>query len=166
MSIDSPAHSPQGYDIRFGAPGPAGFLSNLSPFPFIFDGIRYGSMEGFLQSLKFQHEVDVVGLREMSGLNAQRTGQAGNRWKESQTLWYRGMALKRQGVVYPLILRLAFEALYRQNPGYRAAIKATVGAALYHSIGKADPTDTILTETEFIDLLEWLQQYPQDPSLG
>ena len=33
---------------------PAGTLSNFAPHPFVIDGVECNSMEGFLQSLKFE----------------------------------------------------------------------------------------------------------------
>lgn len=41
-------------DIGSGSGYPAANLSNFSPHPFVIDGVECNSMEGFLQSLKFQ----------------------------------------------------------------------------------------------------------------
>ena len=41
-------------DIGSGTGYPSANLSNFSPHMFIVDGIKCNSMEGFLQSLKFQ----------------------------------------------------------------------------------------------------------------
>ena len=41
-------------DIGSGTGYPSSALSNFAPHSFVFDGIECASMEGFLQSLKFQ----------------------------------------------------------------------------------------------------------------
>ncbi|MDO5465249.1 MAG: hypothetical protein Q4F40_09975, partial [Akkermansia sp.] len=60
-------------------------------------------------------------------------------------------------VDYQQLLRAAFCACYNQNPDYRAALAATTGMNLDHSIGKNDPTQTVLTIAEFTDILTWLR---------
>lgn len=40
-------------DIGSGSGYPSAALSNFAPHPFIIDGVQCNSMEGFLQSLKF-----------------------------------------------------------------------------------------------------------------
>lgn len=40
-------------DIGSGKVGPAGGLSNFRPRPFVFDGVECASMEGLLQSFKY-----------------------------------------------------------------------------------------------------------------
>ena len=42
-------------DISSGSGYPASSLSNFAPHEFIIDNIKCASMEGFLQSLKFQN---------------------------------------------------------------------------------------------------------------
>lgn len=42
-------------DISSGAGYPASSLSNFAPHEFIIDDVKCASMEGFLQSLKFQN---------------------------------------------------------------------------------------------------------------
>lgn len=41
-------------DIGSGKGYPSSALSNFAPHPFVIDGIECNSMEGFLQSLKFE----------------------------------------------------------------------------------------------------------------
>ena len=43
-------------DIGSGNGYPSGALSNFSPHPFVFDGVKCNSMEGLLQSFKFDKE--------------------------------------------------------------------------------------------------------------
>lgn len=43
-------------DIGSGSGYPSSSLSNFAPHPFVIDGIECNSMEGFLQSLKFENQ--------------------------------------------------------------------------------------------------------------
>ena len=42
-------------DIGSGSGYPSANLSNFSPHPFVIDGVECNSMEGFLQSLKYEN---------------------------------------------------------------------------------------------------------------
>lgn len=43
-------------DIGAGNGYPQSALSNFAPHPFVIDGVKCNSMEGFLQSLKFESQ--------------------------------------------------------------------------------------------------------------
>jgi len=67
-------------DIRSGSP--AGRLSNFSPHPFIFDGVECASMEGLLQSFKFDKPHIQAVVCQLVGIKAKRRGQKRNKaWK-------------------------------------------------------------------------------------
>ena len=137
---------------------PGGDLSNFSPFEFFFDSIRCASMEGLLQSLKFEDvdvQVEVCGL---VGGKAKRRGMTRNEiWQASQTLWWRGKAFDRHGPEFQELLDRMFDAL-ATNEGFLTALRATEDATLVHSIGQPDPALTILTEREFCDRLTRLRE--------
>lgn len=46
-------------DIKSGCGYPASALSNFAPHPFVLDGVYCASMEGFLQSLKFNSIINI-----------------------------------------------------------------------------------------------------------
>ena len=58
-------------DIKAKAPYPAGMLSNFAPHAFLFDGVRCASMEGFVQSLKIEDEVEQANVCNLVGAAAQ-----------------------------------------------------------------------------------------------
>ncbi len=145
-------------DIGSGNGFPQGALSNFTPHPFVLDGVRIASMEGFLQSLKFDkpHIQEVVcGL---VGLAAKRRGQKRNKaWKRGQTLWWRETAHPRASQSYQDLLDRAYQAVFDQHEGFRKALAASGSAVLRHSMGKSSIADTVLTEREMCSRLTKLR---------
>ena len=128
---------------------PAGTLSNFSPHPFILDGVECASMEGFLQSLKFDKIPVQNEICKLVGLRAKTRGQKRNKaWKRVQKLWWQGQEFDRRGDEFQKLLDRAFEAL-AQNTGFKNALLATKNAVLTHSMGKNKKSDTVLTVSEF-----------------
>lgn len=130
---------------------PASALSNFAPHPFIIDGIKCNSMEGFLQSLKFSNPEMQEYVCTLVGIAAKRKGH-GKNWYRTQTLYWRGKPIKRDSKEYQILLNRAYNALY-QNEGFKAALAATKNATLTHSIGKNKINETVLTIREFCSRL-------------
>lgn len=133
---------------------PANEISNFAHHPFVFDGVRCASMEGFLQSLKEKDPRVQKQICKLSGIEAKRRGKKLDAaWKREQTLWWKGKAYDRHGMAYQKLLNRAFKALLK-NGSFRRALRATGTATLTHSVGKTDPRETVLTEHEFCSRLE------------
>jgi predicted NAD-dependent protein-ADP-ribosyltransferase YbiA (DUF1768 family) len=141
---------------------PAGALSNFSPHPFVFDGVECASMEGLLQSFKFDKEHIQVEVCKLVGLKAKRRGQKRNRaWKQAQTLWWKGVAYPRKSDEYQQLLDRAFDAL-ATNEGFQRALLASGTATLTHSMGRSKKADTCLTTAEFVSRLTRIRTRLQD----
>lgn len=141
-------------DISSGSRYPSSALSNFAPHPFVFDGVECASMEGLLQSFKFDKEHIQVEICTLVGIAAKRRGSKRNKaWKRRQTLWWKGVAYDRSGPEYQKLLDRAFDAL-AENAKFQAALLATGDAKLTHSIGRSKPQDTCLTKREFCSRLE------------
>lgn len=141
---------------------PSSALSNFAPHPFKIDGVLCNSMEGFLQSLKFEqvHIQETVCL--LIGLEAKRRGRSRNkRWQGLQTLWWKGKAYPRRSEEYQRLLDRAYKEL-ASNPGFQRALLATGEATLTHSIGSRDESKTVLTEREFCSRLTKLRKELQN----
>ena len=138
-------------DIGSGTGYPSASLSNFAPHPFEIDGVHCNSMEGFLQSLKFSNPDMQKEVCKLVGKQAKFKGKKKNWWK-TQTLWWQGVAIKRDSQEYQVLLDRAFEALSK-NEGFKNALIATGNATLTHTIGKNDPTKTVLTRQEFCSRL-------------
>ena len=138
-------------DIRSGKPYPACALSNFAPHEFFIDGVRCASAEGFLQSLKFKGVDMQEHICSLVGRAAKAAGKDKN-WKTTQTLYWRGVEIKRDSDEYQKLLDRAYAAL-AQNEGFVNALLATHDAKITHSIGKSKINDTVLTEREFCSRL-------------
>lgn len=139
-------------DIGSGNGYPASALSNFAPHPFVIDGIECASMEGFLQSLKFKNPEMQKYVCSLVGIRAKMKGK-NKKWWKTQTLWWQGEEIGRHSLVYQELLDRAYYELSK-NENFKRALLATRNSSLTHSMGKSDPTHTILTEREFCSRLE------------
>lgn len=154
-------------DVRAGAEWPIWRLSNLAPNMFTFAGYAVASMEGLLQSLKYQDEVDAAAVRDLAGRRAKKAGRKRrNEWQSTGTLWFRGVPLDRFGPRYQALLDGAYRALFDQSLPARTALLATGNATIVHTLGHDEPAETVLTQTEFcsrlIAIRSILQAQPPD----
>ena len=75
-------------DIESSGAYPANVLSNLCGNKFEIDGFQCGSMEGFLQALKFSDKQTQHQVCQMKGIRAKR--KSSNAWKARQQLYWNG----------------------------------------------------------------------------
>lgn len=129
---------------------PASALSNFFPHPFIFDDIECASMEGLLQSFKFDKAHVQKEVCKLVGKAAKFRGKKRNKaWKHKQTLWWKGQVFDRHGPAYQALLDDAYDAL-ATNTGFQKALLASGSAVLTHSIGNNNSSETCLTTSEFV----------------
>lgn len=147
-------------DIGSGNGYPESALSNFAPHQFEIDGITCHSMEGFLQSLKFQNPDMQAHVCTLVGKKAKFKGKK-KKWYRNQTLYWQGQEIDRHGQAYQDLLDRAFEAL-GQNQGFKKALLATQNATLTHSMGKNKAAETILTKQEFCSRLTKLRTQLQN----
>lgn len=143
-------------DIGSGKAYPANALSNFAPHPFTFDGVEISSMEGFLQSLKFQSEDMAKYVCTLVGYAAKKKGQNKN-WKVTQTLYWLGKPIKRESQEYQDLLDRAYQAMFDQSDSFRRALKASGNSTLTHSMGRTNARETVLTVREFCSRLTKLR---------
>lgn len=143
-------------DIGSDSGYPAAALSNFSPHDFTVDGVECASMEGFLQSLKYANPDMQVYVCTLVGKKAKFKGSKKN-WQRNQTLYWKGHPIPRQSDEYEALLDKAFTAL-AQNKKFQKALLASGNANLTHSMGKRDPSKTVLTTNEFCSRLMYLRQ--------
>lgn len=138
-------------DIGSGSGYPSSNLSNFSPHGFVVDGVECASMEGFLQSLKFQDPEMQKHVCTLVGKAAKFKGKK-KKWWKTQTLYWQGEAIPRDSERYQELLDKAFNAL-SENSSFRRALLATQNATLTHNMGKKKPSETVLTKNEFTSRL-------------
>lgn len=132
---------------------PYGALSNFTAHSFIFDGVECASMEGLLQSFKFDKPNTQIVICSLVGFRAKRQGKTCDKyWKSVQKLWWKGITFEREGSEYQELLDRAFDAL-SENKDFQKALLATGDVNLTHSIGNPNKWDTCLTEDEFCSRL-------------
>ncbi|MBQ3102498.1 hypothetical protein IJC60_05800 [bacterium] len=145
-------------DIHSKGAFPSNVLSNFHKSKFELDGIKINSMEGFLQSLKTPDQKLQKKICKMVGKDAKI---AGTTLKETgfdgKTLHWNGKTLDRFSEDYQELLKRAYDAKFKKDSLFRKAIAATDGKTLTHSIGLQNKEETILTEKEFINMLELLK---------
>lgn len=146
----------EGMDIRTGAGGVAGRLSNLTHRRFLFDGIECGSIEGALQSFKFKDPNMQAEICKLGGMKAKRSGSSKN-WRQKQVLYWKGNEIKRDSQEYQKLLDLLYQSAFDQCEKYRKDILSCVGVTFTHSIGKRKVQDTVLTTQEFTSRLKKLR---------
>ena len=138
-------------DIGSNGAYPAGELSNFTPYSFTFRGIDFVSMEALLQGLKFEGIEKQNKIFKQVGIQAKFKGKK-RKWYLDQQLYWQGKPMMRDSEEYRSFVEEAFNAL-AENKDFQKALLATGNRRLYHSIGKSDPTKTILTEKEFCSIL-------------
>lgn len=143
-------------DISSDGRYPGAMLSNFTPYEFTFRGKRFLSMESLLQGLKFETIETQNGVFERVGVKAKLRGKK-RKWYLDQTLYWQGTPMKRDSEEYKNIVREAFYAL-AENIDFQQTLLATGSKRLYHTMGKSDPTRTILTEDEFCEILTNLRK--------
>lgn len=147
-------------DIGSGTGYPESALSNFAPHPFTIDGIECNSMEGFLQSLKFENPDMQKEVCKLVGKQAKFKGKK-KKWWRFQTLYWKGVSYKRDSEEYQILITRAYDCLF-ENQGFRKALQATGNSTLTHSMGKNKITETVLTEREFMKQLNRLRNKLED----
>lgn len=143
-------------DISSTSKYPAGYLSNFTPYNFTFRGFEFTSMESLLQGLKFEGVETQNSVFQRVGVKAKLRGKK-RKWYLDQTLYWQSTPMKRDSTEYRSLVKEAFEAL-SQNADFQKALLATDNKTLYHTMGKSDPTRTILTEEEFCEILTGIRK--------
>ena len=143
-------------DIGSGTKYPAGALSNFSPHPFEIDGVKCNSMEGLLQSLKFESVEMQEHVCTLVGIKAKSKGRK-KKWFRTQTLHWRGTVMPRDSQEYQDLLDRAYDAL-AENTKFQKALLASGDAVLKHSIGKKSKNETVLTKREFCSRLTTIRE--------
>lgn len=151
-------------DIGSGNGYPSSALSNFAPHPFIIDGVECASMEGFLQSLKFESVDMQKYVCTLVGKAAKKKGRNKN-WRQKQELYWQGKIYKRDSDDYQNLLNKAYNRL-SENTGFQKALQATNGCVLEHSIGKSKTSETVLTKQEFCSRLTYLRDKGKLPEIN
>lgn len=142
-------------DIHSKGKWPSYALSNFYPHEFMFNGVKCGSMEGFLQAIKTENPDRQRMVCSLSKKEAKM--RSTDTWKKEQNLFWDGKTYNRHGFRFQFLIRRAYREMLKQSPKFREALLATGTKRLFHTIGNTNPHDTILTERELCDILTELR---------
>lgn len=138
---------------------PYGLLDPSAPIRFEIDGIQCASLDGFLESLKFEKEADQKSISKYVGNSAKKRGQnkdhPGNK-KANRILYWQGKTFKRNSKEFDALINRVFKEMAK-NKIWRAALMLTEDEDFTHSKGKTNKKDTILTQKELTDNLKELR---------
>jgi predicted NAD-dependent protein-ADP-ribosyltransferase YbiA (DUF1768 family) len=113
------------------APAPLDLISNFAATPLHLDGMNYGSVEGFWQSLKFPEEKDRRRIAALHGGEAKRAGDAA---PASPTLVYQGEEIAVGTFSHWRLMERACRAKFNQNAAAREALLSTGERPLEHRL--------------------------------
>ncbi len=144
-------------------------LSNMFPHEFLLytrlnpgvaDDTHCLSMESFLQSLRIKDpELQKYVCEHCSGPMVHKLKVFFGDWREDGYLYWNGVAIKRDSQAYIDLITTAYDCLFEGNPVFRECVLPSFkGKYLIHSIGKDNPAETLLTESEFRYQLNRLMQ--------
>ena len=143
-------------DIHSRGKYPSNVLSNFWGNTFTYDGVLCKSMEGFLQALKHR---DVEKQRQVCQCKGRKAKNMGTEtWKVNQTVYWMGKATSRHSPEYRTLINGAYQAMFEQNKSFYDALMLSRGKRLFHSQGKNNPKETILTESELCSILTKLRE--------
>lgn len=148
-------------DIGSGEDYPADILSNFTESHFTLDGKKINSMEGFLQSLKTP---DIEEQEQVCRLTGYQAKKMSHKFKKRpdfslKRIYWNGKEFDRDSIQFQNLLKKAYEAKYDADIEFRQALNASKHAKLVHTIGKNSTKETILTQNEFVDILQYLRHY-------
>lgn len=125
-------------------------LSNFSPDPFVLDGEKLASVEGFIQGIKFPvgHPDRELAFRSF-GKDAKRIGSMATRdfayWQDKRITY--GSAEHHE------LIERAIRAKFEQNPGAMKALLATDGVTVIHDLGEPESPGTSFPAKVFCEIL-------------
>ena len=136
---------------------PFGMLDPSAPVRFEIDGVECASLDGFMESLKFERIVDQKNVTKRVGADAKNQSKNKDFWphnvKADRELYWQGESFKRNSKTFDRLLARVFRQMIR-NPIYHEALMSTEDADFTHSKGKANKKDTVLTKKELTDNLK------------
>lgn len=138
---------------------PFGMLDPSAPVRFEIDGVKCASLDGFVESLKFERIIDQKNISKRVGNDARKRGiekdNPGNQ-KADRMLYWQGDTFKRNGKTFNRLLARVFREMAK-NARYQAALMATQDADFRYPKGKTNKKDTVLTKKELTDNLKKLR---------
>ncbi len=130
-------------------------LSNFSADPFILDGIKLASVEGFIQGIKFpEGNPRRDKAFSLAGREAKFIG------KEAKTnfVWWQDKSISYGSPEHHDLIERTIRTKFNQNPEAMKALLATKGLTLTHDLGPPENPHTSLPAKVFCDILTRIRE--------
>jgi hypothetical protein len=148
-------------DISFRNNGLSKELSNLYPYIFYMDKIKFESFEGFIQSLRTNDIKQKQFLWNLSGFKAWKYGQQFD-WITTQKIYWLNKEIDRCSEEYTILIENAYNCLLK-NEQFKNKLLESLPFILDHTVGYSDKTKTLLTKKEYLDNLNRLRNKIKPP---
>lgn len=130
-------------------------LSNLAPTPFILNGKKYASVEGFWQGLKFPDEEKRNEIAKLWGVEAKK---AGNKAEKSNEFEYQGKKFQAGSEKHQDLIKQAIKAKLEQNSHVLDLLLATGNKKITHILinpqtGYVHPDSQTIPGKKFCQIL-------------
>lgn len=132
-------------------------LSNFSFDSFDLDGVRFYSVEGFIQGIKFpEGDFNREKAQYLRGIDAKRLGRKAP--PERKFVWWKGEAFLYGSVKHHALIERAIRAKFERNEGAMKALLATAGMTLTHNLGHPESPHTSLPSEIFCEILTKIRE--------
>ena len=138
---------------------PFGMLDPSAPVRFEIDGVECASLDGFVESLKFERIIDQKNVTKRVGEDAREQGKNQDNPANQiadRILHWQGRTFKRNSKEFDKLLARVFREMAK-NARYQEALLITQDVDFRHPKGKIAKKDTILTRKELTDNLKKLR---------
>src|SRR5699024_10768184 len=121
-------------------------LSNFSLSPFVFEGVLFASIEGFIHGIKFpESDPRRIQAFQLDGWDAKRVGAQAQR----RGAYWDGRCLTYGSQSHQRLIEAAIRARIAQSTGLQAALLATEDAVIIHDTGQPESATTSLPGAVF-----------------
>lgn len=130
-------------------------LSNFWGDPFVLDGEKFASVEGFIQGIKFSEHNPMRRLCfDAVGKEAKRLGRSAER----KYVWWKGEAIPYGSDEHHKLIERVIRAKFEQNKKAMKALLATEEMELTHDLGYPESPKTSLPARVFCDILTRIRE--------
>lgn len=146
-------------DINIEGEEPANILSNLYDETFEYDNTMFASVESFFQGLKFKDAKRQAEIFAMPGKAARKAGIYHNWWKLTGNLYFKGKKINRYSFDYDKLIAVPFLSRFCNDNGkFKQDLLDTKFKTLTYSNGKAEKYQTVLTQSEYLNILNFVKR--------
>lgn len=138
----------------------AQLLSNFAETPFVLGGIRFASVEGFVQAIKFKPgDPRREQTFAMVGMAAKRMSRKAEKDYGRRSVWWGMETIAYGSWRHRQLIAEAITAKVLQNPDVAEALIATEGLELEHDLGHPESATTSLPAEVFVKVLTEIRSW-------